>query len=57
MAAKHSPKSHYRHMNRAVAEEMRRRYFARQANQPQLAREYGVRQNTVSRIVSGITWA
>jgi DNA-binding transcriptional regulator LsrR (DeoR family) len=44
-------------MTPAKAAEMRRRYFTREANQPQLAREYGVRQNTVSRIVSGVTWA
>ena len=49
-------KTHYRHMTPAKAAEIRRRYFARQANQPQLAAEYGVGQNTISRIVSGWVW-
>ena len=53
----HRPKSHYRHMNKAKAEEIRRRYFAREANQPQLAMEYGVKQHTISRIISGQVWA
>jgi len=52
----HRPKRNYRHMDRQKAEEIRRRYFAREANQPQLAREYGVRQNTISRIISGQVW-
>jgi DNA-binding transcriptional regulator LsrR (DeoR family) len=53
----HRPKRHYRQMTREKAHEIRRRYFAREANQPQLAREFGVRQNTISRIVSGQVWA
>ncbi len=51
------PKAHYRHMTREKAQEIRRRYFSREANQSQLAREYDVRQNTISRIVSGQVWA
>lgn len=51
------PKSHYRHMTREAAEEIRRRYFAREAKQANLAREYGVKQHTISRIVSGQVWA
>lgn len=43
-------------MTREKAEEIRRRYFAREANQRQLAREYGIKQNSVSRIVSGLVW-
>lgn len=39
------------------AREIRRKYFAREANQAQLAVEYGIRQNSVSRIVSGLSWA
>ena len=38
------------------AEEIRRRYFRREATQSKLAAEYGIKQNTVSRIVSGVTW-
>jgi len=51
------PKSHYRHMTREKAKEIRRAYFAREANQPQLAERYGVKQNTISRIVSEQVWA
>lgn len=51
------PKRHYRNMNRAKVNEIRRRYFLREATQAALGREYGIAQNTVSRIVSGITWA
>ena len=51
------PKRHYRQMTPDKAREIRRAYFAREANQPQLARQYGIRQNTVSRIVSGIVWS
>ena len=50
------PKTFYRHMTPAKAAEIRRRYFAREAKQLALAREYGVSQNTVSRIVSGLSW-
>jgi DNA-binding transcriptional regulator LsrR (DeoR family) len=51
------PKRFYRHMTPAIAAEIRRRYFRREAKQAQLAAEYGIRQNTVSRIVSGQVWA
>jgi len=44
-------------MTREKAHEIRRRYFAREAKQSELAGEYGIRQNTVSRIVSGLVWA
>lgn len=44
-------------MTREKAHEIRRRYFSRQANQPQLAKEYGVKQHTISRIISGQVWA
>jgi DNA-binding transcriptional regulator LsrR (DeoR family) len=50
------PKSRYRHMNRAKAEEIRRRYFAREKKQRELAEEYGIKQHSVSRIVSGLVW-
>ena len=51
------PKSHYRHMTRAKAQEIRRAYFAREAKQAELAAKYGVKQNTISRIVSEQVWA
>jgi DNA-binding transcriptional regulator LsrR (DeoR family) len=51
------PKSFYRKMSRPQAHEIRRRYFAREATQAQLARLYGISQGNVSRIVSGQVWA
>ncbi len=44
-------------MNRAKAEEIRRAYFAREANQCELAERFGISQGSVSRIVSGRVWA
>jgi DNA-binding transcriptional regulator LsrR (DeoR family) len=43
-------------MTAQKAAEIRRAYFSREAKQAELARRYGIKQNTVSRIVSGITW-
>lgn len=51
------PKRYYRHMTREKAHEIRRRYFAREKKQRELGEEYGITQQTVSRIVSGIIWA
>lgn len=51
------PRRYYRQMTREKAQEIRRKYFAREAKQAELAREYGVKQNTISRIVSGHVWA
>ena len=50
------PKSHYQHMTYAKAEEIRRRYFAREAKQQELADEYGIKQHSVSRIISNQVW-
>ena len=55
-AAPRGAKSRYRHMNAEIAAEIRRRYFAREATQAALGREYGIRQHSVSRIVSGLSW-
>ncbi len=52
-----APKSRYRHMTRTIADEIRRLYFSRQAKQSELAERYGIRQNSVSRIVSGKVWS
>ncbi len=52
-----SPKRYYRHMTPELAAEIRRRYFTREAKQAELAREYGIKQHSVSRIVSGLSWA
>lgn len=51
------PKRFYRSMTPERAAEIRRRYFAREGRQRELATEFGVGQNTVSRIVSGQVWA
>jgi DNA-binding transcriptional regulator LsrR (DeoR family) len=51
------PKSRYRNMTPEKAREIRRAYFSREARQAELAARYGVRQNTISRIVSGLSWA
>ena len=50
-------KTNYRHMTRTIAEEIRRLYVSRQAKQAELAERYGIRQNSVSRIVSGKVWS
>ena len=50
-------KKHYRHMTREKADEIRRAYFARDFKQRELAEKYMVKQNTVSRIISGKVWA
>lgn len=51
------PKSRYRRMTRAIAQEIRRAYLAREARQWELAARYGITQGNVSRIVSGQVWA
>jgi DNA-binding transcriptional regulator LsrR (DeoR family) len=50
------PKRFYRNMTPQIAREIRQRYFDRQMNQRQLADAYGIKQNTVSRIVSNQVW-
>lgn len=54
---RHRQKSRYRHMDRAKADEIRRAYFAREANQRQLGERYGIAQHSVSRIISGVVWS
>lgn len=51
------PKRSYRNMNRAKAEEVRHQYFRLRLKQREIAEIHGIRQNTVSRIVSGMVWA
>ena len=51
-----SAKRRYRHMTPEKAREIRTRYFRREAKQTELARQYGISQGTVSRIVSGQVW-
>lgn len=52
-----SRKSHYRHMNPRLAMEIRDLYFNRIFKQAELANLYGIRQHSVSRIISGMVWA
>jgi predicted XRE-type DNA-binding protein len=49
-------KRHYRHMNRQLAEQIRDLYFSRWFKQREIADLYGIRQHSVSRIVSGRVW-
>lgn len=51
------PKRFYRHMTKQKAEEIRRLYFSRQKKQAEIAEMFGIRQNTVSRIISFMVWA
>jgi DNA-binding transcriptional regulator LsrR (DeoR family) len=51
-----NPKRYYRHMTPAIAAEITRAYFAREAKQAELAARYGITQASVSRIVSGLVW-
>jgi DNA-binding transcriptional regulator LsrR (DeoR family) len=44
-------------MNPEKAAQMRRLYFSRQKNQAEIAEMFGVKQNTVSRVISGLVWA
>lgn len=52
-----SPKRRYRHMTPEKAAEIRRRYLRREASQRELAKQYGLAQSSVSRIVSGAVWS
>ena len=49
-------KSHYRQMTYASAQSIRARYWHDGWTQARIADAYGVRQNTVSRIVQEIVW-
>jgi DNA-binding transcriptional regulator LsrR (DeoR family) len=50
------PKSKYRHMNPLAARVIRDLYFVGKLKQRELARMFGLRQHSVSRIVSGQVW-
>lgn len=50
-------KRRYRHMSRQIAQQIRDLYFSRWFKQAELAELYGIRQHSVSRIVSGQVWA
>ena len=50
------PKSYYRNMTSQKAEQIRRLYFKERLKQREIAEQFGIKQNTVSRIVSNLTW-
>ena len=50
-------KRHYRNMTRQIADQIRDLYFSRWFRQHEIAEIYGIKQNSVSRIVSGQVWA
>jgi DNA-binding transcriptional regulator LsrR (DeoR family) len=43
-------------MSPEIAEEIRRKYWAREATQAELGRQYGMAQQSVSRIICGYYW-
>ena len=51
------PKTRYRHMTPRAASAIRALYFVGKLKQHEIARMFGIRQNTVSRIVSGQVWS
>ena len=50
------PKSFYKNMTKEKAEEIRKLYFSRQKKQWELAEMFGIRQGSVSRILSDQVW-
>lgn len=57
MKSKRRPKTRYRHMTPEVAAAIRAAYRPRVVTQQMLADRYGLRQHTVSRIISRQVWA
>jgi len=53
----HQSKRFYRDMTPAKAEEVRRLYFDERMKQTEIAERFGIRQASVSRIVSGLVWS
>lgn len=49
-------KSHYRHSTPLVAKAARDLYFIGRLKQREIGKIFGLRQHSVSRIVSGQTW-
>jgi DNA-binding transcriptional regulator LsrR (DeoR family) len=50
------PKKYYRNMTKEKAEEIRKLYFSRQKKQSELAAMFGIKQGSVSRILSDQVW-
>ena len=51
------PKSRYRNMTPRAAQVIRELYFVGRLKQHEIGRMFGLRQHSVSRIVSGQVWA
>jgi len=51
------PKSHYRQCSPLVAKAARDLYFIGRLKQREIGKMFGLRQGSVSRIVSGLTWS
>ena len=49
-------KSRYRNMTREKADLARKLYFSRKMNQREIGELLGIRQHSVSRIISGQVW-
>ena len=56
MSGTRGPKRFYRGMSPLAARAIRDLYFVGKLRQTDLARMFGIRQNSVSRIVSGQVW-
>lgn len=52
----HKPKSRYRNMSPMAARVIRELYFVGKMKQREIGRMFGLRQGSVSRIVSGQVW-
>lgn len=52
----HRPKRFYRNSSPKVAEVIRDLYFIGRLKQREIGRMFGLRQSSVSRIVSGAVW-
>ena len=50
------PKRYYRHMSPLAARAIRELYFVGKLKQREIGRLFGIKQNTVSRIISGLVW-
>ena len=50
------PKRFYRHMTPHIAQQIRVAYRSRLGTQREIGERFGIRQNTVSRIISGLVW-
>lgn len=51
------PAKRYRHMSARAASVIRDLYFVGKLKQHEIGRMFGIRQNSVSRIVSGQVWS